>query len=136
MTSFILLYSGPPTPPGASHEGWPEWFQGVGERLVEIGSPMADGFVVHSDGTTSDAAASLNGYSIIQAEDRDEAIELVRNHPFLAAGSDYAIQVSTCRRRQQIGRWSSARPQELHTKELVGGGLVAVSRGRRIEAGT
>jgi hypothetical protein len=27
MSSFILLYNVPPTPPGASHEGWPEWFQ-------------------------------------------------------------------------------------------------------------
>jgi hypothetical protein len=27
MSSFILLYNGPATQPGASHEGWPEWFQ-------------------------------------------------------------------------------------------------------------
>ena len=86
MKSFILLYSGPKTPLGASHEGWPEWFQGIGDRLVDMGSPMANGFVVHADGTTSDAAASFNGYSIVRANDRDDALERVREHPFLAGG--------------------------------------------------
>lgn len=93
MRSFILLYNGPPTPPSASHEGWPEWFQSVGDGLVDIGSPMADGFVVHPDGTTSDSAAGFNGYTIIRAEDRNDVLDLVRDHPFLAAGSDYTIEV-------------------------------------------
>jgi YCII-related domain len=93
MRSFILLYSGPPTPPNASHEGWPQWFQSIGEKLVDMGSPMAAGFTVHSDGTTSDTAATLNGYSIIRAEDRGDVVGLLRDHPFLAAGSDYTIEV-------------------------------------------
>jgi hypothetical protein len=71
VRSFVLLYNGPTTSPGASHEGWPDWFQSIGDKLVDIGSPMANGFVVHSDGTTSDTAASFNGYSIIRAEGRD-----------------------------------------------------------------
>ncbi len=93
MRSFILLYNGPTTPPGASHEGWPEWFESAGDKLVDMGSPMAGGFVIHSDGTTSDTAASFNGYSIIRAEDRDEVLDVVRDHPFLAAGSEYTIEV-------------------------------------------
>jgi hypothetical protein len=92
MRSFILLYNGPTTPPGASHEGWPEWFQSVGDKLVDTGSPMARGFVIHSDGTTSDTAASFNGYSIIRAEDRDGVLDIVRGHPFLVAGSEYTIE--------------------------------------------
>ena len=93
MTSFMLLYSGPPTAPGASHEGWPEWFQSLGDKLVDKGSPMTAGFVVRGDGTTSDEAASLNGYSVIRAQDRDAVRDLLRTHPFLAAGSEYSIDV-------------------------------------------
>jgi hypothetical protein len=93
MPSFMLLYNGPPTPAGASHEGWPEWFQSLGDKLVDKGSPMTAGFVTHSDGATSDTAASLNGYSIIRADDRDAVRDLVRRHPFLAAGSEYRIDV-------------------------------------------
>jgi hypothetical protein len=93
LTSLILLYRGPATPPGASHEGWPEWFERAGDKLVDKGSPMANGFVVHSDGTTSETAASLNGYSIIRAQDRDEVLGLLKDHPLLAPRSDYTIDV-------------------------------------------
>jgi YCII-related domain len=92
MRTFMLLYNGPPTAPGASHEGWREWFQSLGDQLVDTGSPMTAGFVVRSDATTSATAASFNGYSIIRAEDRDEIRDLVRSHPFLAAGSEYTIE--------------------------------------------
>jgi hypothetical protein len=92
MSSFILLYNGPPTPSGASHEGWPEWFQRAGDNLVDMGSPMTNGFVVHSDGTTTETATSLNGYSIIRAEDRGDVLDLVKDHPFLALGDEFTIE--------------------------------------------
>jgi hypothetical protein len=92
MKAFLVLYDGPATPPDASHEVWPEWFQGLGDNLVDMGSPMADRFVVRSDGTTSDDAASFNGYSVIRADDREEAIAALRSHPFLRA-DEYSIQV-------------------------------------------
>jgi hypothetical protein len=90
---FILLYSGPPAPPGASHEGWPEWFTKIGDALVDVGSPMANGVVVNADGSTSDKTAPLRGYGLIQAEDRNEALELLRDHPLLALGPDYTIEI-------------------------------------------
>jgi hypothetical protein len=101
MTRFLLLYTGPPTPPVGvrPHEGWPEWFDKLGEGVVDVGSPMANGFVLHGDGSTSDEASSLRGYSIIQAEDRSEALELLRDHPLLALGAEYAIEVFEVPRR-------------------------------------
>ncbi len=93
MKSFILLYNGPATPADASHAGWQEWFQGIAERLVDMGSPMFNGFAVHADGTASDTATSLNGYSVVRAEDRAEILALLRDHPFLAGGREYTIDV-------------------------------------------
>lgn len=93
MTSFLLLYKGPPTPPDASHERWPDWFAGIGDALVDVGSPMRNGVVLRGDGSTSERTTSLNGFSVIQAQDRDHALELLRDHPFLLHGSDYAIEV-------------------------------------------
>lgn len=93
MTSFMLLYHGPATTPEASHEGWPEWFQSLGDKLFDRGSPMTAGFVVAADPTAPATAASLNGYTIIRAQDRDAVRDLLRNHPFLAEGSDYRIDV-------------------------------------------
>lgn len=83
MTNFMLLYNGPPTPADATHAGWPEWFQSLGDQLVDRGSPMI----------AVDAAAHRNGYSIVEAEDRDAVRDLLRTHPLLAAGSEYRIDV-------------------------------------------
>jgi hypothetical protein len=96
---FLLLYKGPPAPPDASHEGWPEWFEKIGEALVDLGSPMKNGFVLHGDGSTSDDASRLNGYSIIQAECRSEALDLVRDHPLTALGGGHVIEVFEVPRR-------------------------------------
>jgi hypothetical protein len=34
MKRFVLVYSGPPAPPDATHEGWPEWFGRIGDALL------------------------------------------------------------------------------------------------------
>jgi len=88
----MLLYAGPATPPDASHEGWPEWFAKVGDRLADRGSPMADGRVLHGDGTSSSSATRLNGYSIVQADDADDLLNLVKDHPYQALGAEYSIE--------------------------------------------
>jgi hypothetical protein len=93
MKRFLLVYKGPPTPPGATHEGWPEWFRAIGDALVDVGSPTRNGVVLHADGSTSDDAAGLNGYSVIQAEGRSEALDLLRDHPLLALDGDWVIEV-------------------------------------------
>jgi hypothetical protein len=92
MPRFMVLYVGPPTPPDASHEGWPAWFGQLGDRLVDRGSPLANGLALHADGSTSGSATQLNGYSVIQAEDINEALGLVKDHPYLAQGRGYSIE--------------------------------------------
>jgi hypothetical protein len=93
MKRFMVLYVGPATPPDASHEGWPAWFDKLGNRLVDRGSPMADGLVLHGDGSTGAPAAHLNGYSIIQADDVDDARRLAKDHPYLMLGREHSIHV-------------------------------------------
>ena len=94
MKKFIIFYKGPPTPPDASHEKWPEWFSRVGDQLVDRGSPIQNGLLLHKDGSTSDSAANFNGYSIIQEENLDEALRLIVDHPFLTLGTEeFAIEV-------------------------------------------
>jgi hypothetical protein len=91
MPTYMLIYTGPPTPPDATHEGWREWFQSLGPRLIDSGSPMRDGFAVRPDGTIGDPARILNGFSLVRADDRDEVTDLLRTHPL--AGSEWTIEV-------------------------------------------
>ncbi len=94
MKKYMLLYKGPATPAGASHEKWPAWFDKAGENLVSVGSPMEDRLAVQSDGTICNSATSLNGYSVIQAETISDVISLVKDHPFLAPGSsEYSVEI-------------------------------------------
>jgi hypothetical protein len=94
MKKFILFYKGPATPPDASHAEWPAWFNKLGDKLVSVGSPMEHGVVLHSNGSTSSPATHLNGYSIVQAETRDDVISLVKDHPFLSLGTgEYSIEI-------------------------------------------
>jgi hypothetical protein len=94
MKQFILFYKGPPTPPEASHEKWPAWFNKLGEHLVERGSPMQNRLVLHRNGSTSDSETNFNGYSIIQAETIEEVLNLSKDHPFLEEGTgEFVIEV-------------------------------------------
>jgi hypothetical protein len=93
MCKFMLLYVGPETPPNASHEGWPEWFDGIGHRLIDKGSPMAEGLALRADGSTSGAGTRLNGYSVVQAADSDEVVSLAKDHPYLTQGGQHSIEV-------------------------------------------
>jgi hypothetical protein len=93
MKRFLMLYSGPPAPPNPTHEGWPEWFTKIGDALVDVGSPMKNGVVLRADGSTNHEAAPLRGYGLIQAESSDQALELVRDHPLLALGPEYTIEL-------------------------------------------
>jgi hypothetical protein len=47
MKKLLLLYKGPATSPDASHEGWPQWFNKLGDKLVDRGLPMAHGRSLH-----------------------------------------------------------------------------------------
>ena len=93
MKRFLLLYHGPPPSPQATHEGWPEWFEKIGDALVDVGSPMVNGFSLHGDGSASDETTSLNGFSIVQAEDSGRVRELIADHPFVLLGREYTIEV-------------------------------------------
>jgi hypothetical protein len=91
MAKFILLYNGPATPMEdmtpeqgkATMAKWGVWMEKVGAAVTDIGAPMANGKVVVDDGSTA-PATDLNGYSIIEADNMDEALKLVDGHPFLS----------------------------------------------------
>ncbi len=96
---YILFYKGPITSPDASHKGWMKWFADLGDALVDNGSPMTKGFVAHNDESITDIESTtvLNGYSIIRAKDKDEALALIKSHPYLTLGNEYTIEVFSIR---------------------------------------
>ncbi len=67
MQKLLLLYQGPATPPDASLEGWPQWFNQLGDNLVDRGLPMAHGRSLRGDALSHrrlDRATTAGGHSV------------------------------------------------------------------------
>jgi hypothetical protein len=97
MTKFLVTYHGGGMP--ADEEGRQQamaafgaWVAQVGQALVDPGAPLGPAAVVSSDGTRSGAAdGPSGGYSVLEAENLDAAVALVRDHPFVARGGSLQV---------------------------------------------
>jgi hypothetical protein len=69
------------------------WAGGVGDHMVDPGSPLGASRVVTGDGDT-DEPAGIDGYTILTADTLDEAVGLVRSHPFLGRGGTLRVSES------------------------------------------
>jgi hypothetical protein len=103
MKKYIVLYLAPQTAQEKMaqasakemQEGmkpWMEWAQMLGEKLVDFGMPLGLGQKITKDGANP-ANTEVNGFSIIQAENMDEAKVLLKDHPHLSWVEGSAIEV-------------------------------------------
>lgn len=102
MTKFVFIYHAPMTPAEATPPApeqmeavmgeWNAWAQRVGSGLVDFGTPLDGGVRVTNDGT-SPSTREVAGYSIIEAESKDAALELAKGHPHLAMPGGCEIEV-------------------------------------------
>jgi hypothetical protein len=101
MPTFLITYHGagdPPTSPEARDQmmaAFGAWVASVGEHMIDPGAPLGQSRTVSSDGV-SDAGpgADVGGYSLIKADDIDEAVSLVRAHPFVARGGSLRVSAA------------------------------------------
>jgi hypothetical protein len=96
MATYLISYhggSGPPTAPEAAQQmmaAFQAWVASVGDRMVDPGAPLGAARTVSPSGV-SDGGAGPEGYSVIQADDLDAAVALVRGHPFVARGGTLVV---------------------------------------------
>ncbi len=101
MSQYILVYKGEATDMSemTPEQGmevmakWGAWMEKVGDALSDVGSPFGPGSSVVDDGSSA-AAASLTGYSIVEAADLTGAQALTDYHPYLSEGAGkFAIDI-------------------------------------------
>jgi hypothetical protein len=63
-------------------EPWMEWAKKCGDGLVDMGTPLGGGQKVTQDGISS-SDKGVVGYSILQAENMQAAVEMLKDHPHL-----------------------------------------------------
>jgi hypothetical protein len=101
MARFMLVYKGEATDmsdlteeqAGEVMAKWGVWMQKVGPALSDIGTPFGPGTSQVDDGSTG-TAASLTGYSIVEADSMEGALALADGHPYLSEGNgNFAIDI-------------------------------------------
>jgi hypothetical protein len=99
MTKFLIMYEGafemPPTPEAREQmmSAFGAWVGEVGANMVDPGAPLGASRTVTSDGDTEERS-SVGGYTIIDADTLDQAVGLVRSHPFLKRGGTLRVSES------------------------------------------
>ena len=88
MKKFIMLAVGFEQPDKETMDAWMAWFASLGDKVVDPGNPLGAGKEVMKDGTIKELGmdmTSTTGYTIINAESLDEAVELAKGCPVVAS---------------------------------------------------
>ena len=74
------------------HARWGAWFGGLGAAVVDPGNPFGESRSISPDGAVGPgASAGLTGYSIVSADDFDDAVGKAQGCPHLASGGTVEV---------------------------------------------
>jgi len=104
MKKFVVLYHAPvdavtqtasatPEQQAKGMEMWMQWAKKCGNKLVDLGSPLANGQQLTPGGKSKSSGSDIVGYSILQADNMDDAKSLLQAHPHLGWNADCSIEV-------------------------------------------
>jgi hypothetical protein len=94
MKRFMLLHFGYDEPTPDVMDAWNAWFASVADKMADMGSPLGPGREISAGGTTelpTDVNA-ITGYSIINAQDMDEAETIAQGCPFITSVRVYEVR--------------------------------------------
>jgi hypothetical protein len=85
MKKFVFLSYGYTQPTQEIQKAWGKWFESIGDKLVDGGSPFAAGREILHSGTKELTLGpdSITGYCIINAENLDEAEKIAQACPII-----------------------------------------------------
>jgi hypothetical protein len=91
MTTFLFAYRAPkdyePGNPDAM-AAWGEYFAGIGDGVIDAGNPIFESVTLGDCGTDT----NLGGYSLIKADNLEDAIALAKKSPAMArAGVEVGV---------------------------------------------
>ncbi len=97
MTQYIITYLGgnhPSTPEeGQQHFAkYKEWLSSLGDSVVSPANPFKNTSTVNPDGiVTAGSSTSMSGYTIIETDSMESALEMAKTCPFLDIGGSLEV---------------------------------------------
>ena len=98
MPNYLLAYHGGGMPATQEEQArvmaaWGEWYQGLGEAVVDGGNPISRSRTIAGDGSVSPGGGPnpITGYSIIAADDMDAAVAAAKGCPILESGGSVEV---------------------------------------------
>ncbi len=97
MSNYIIAYHGGKKPEnpeaGAKHMAkWKAWIGGLGDAVVNPGTPLGKSKTVSSSGVSDDGGSNpMSGFSIVKADSMDAALEMAKACPFLETGGTLEV---------------------------------------------
>jgi hypothetical protein len=97
MARFLVTYHGggmPDTEDGRQQAmaAFGAWVSRVGDALVDPGAPLGPAKTVAADAVRDGAADGRTaGYTVLEAGNLDDAVALVRDHPFIGRGGSLQV---------------------------------------------
>ncbi len=89
MPNYVFAYHGGKKPESPEAGGelmakWNAWLGGLGDAVVDPGTPLGKSKTVSSSGVSDDGGSNpLSGFSIVKADSMDAALEMAKECPFL-----------------------------------------------------
>ena len=97
MTEYVIVYLGG-NPPESAEEGkkhfarYMQWLSSLGDAVISPANPLKDTRTIHPDGrVTSGGSTTMSGYTIVEAESMDSALDMAKTCPFLDVGGSLEI---------------------------------------------
>ena len=81
---------------------WNAWKDALGDHILEFGSMFMMGKKMITKDAQEDPSSTVMGYTFIQADDLQEALELTSKHPFLDYHQGCHIEVQQCMTMPEI----------------------------------
>ena len=63
---------------------WKAWAERAGSKLTDLGAPLVNGMRLHPNGSTGSSTKDVTGYSLIEADDWEDLMDLLSGHPHIS----------------------------------------------------
>jgi len=87
MKKFIIFHYEYENPTPEIMGAWSKWFESIGDRMVDPGSPLGTGKEISRSGTKELplGTESLTGYTVIRVANMDEAEKIAKSCPMITS---------------------------------------------------